>query len=1153
MATTEEILLGIGIDPASVKAFIEDVRKLREGAEDEKITIEVQPKGFAQAVAEAENLKASILGLVAAGGALTAFFVKASNNAADDEKALKRLQFAFGAAGDEAATFTENLAKASGRAAGDIQSAAANFRQFANGIGLADKQADEFAKTAVRLGVDLGQVTGLADEEVFNKLQAAFGRGAFGAKELGINLDESRLKAQAFADGLGTDLSKLTQAQEAQLKLKIVLQDTAKAAGAATSGNRTFGQSITAAKTSVEELLGSIGKIVNDSLKPFVEQIFQAVEGIRGFIDANPKAAALLIKLGLGFIAVVGSLSVIIGSLALTAKAVAVVIGSFKEMQVIALALDAALGKALAPTITKVTDLILNFGVAATKSVAQAGAFNVALGVLGAAIVGFSLGTVIRQFFDLDGAMARAATGAASTGDKIKTGILNAIIATNPALSALAKLLGIDFAGSAKIAADASNQVAASTKRLQANLEGNKEAQDRYNVLLNAGIGEWHAAFAAVDDLKTVATLHEAAQRGNAKAEEALQAILAKSPDLYRAINGEVATAVGNAGSLIAATKRLAAEEATRAETLKRIRDEFIKGREDNVVASFNIPIDQLTRDTAFLAANFQDRLKLIKDFEAQQAALQKGGDIAGLSAQYQELGRKIKEQLTLANQNAQAVQQAAEVANRAIVASTTKRVNDVVALFKQEAAAARQATDAIINEAQRRVSAIDRALNPLIDSQRRGTEILAGFSKEQEEAALRQRDARLVEIKQAKETLEAGLKEIASQEERARAIKNFTDLMSRLGGKTDELKKLEKELAETQKERLDAVKNKKDSDDILKLAEKEKQLQDDLNKGKAGQLEVEKAIEEASKSVATTSEQTNATVIAKEAEIRKLSEDRLKLTNDIKLAEENYAKAVEASGVVLKQRLDQLERIKKAAEDALAAQRGLAQLGTSFTAKPEQIAAARQKQTDADATLQDELARGRVLIDQPIDKAANDAVKTANTELKNTLDSAKKSTEEAKNSVDDFQIKMKENADAAGSVKTSLLQKANDIATITTQGVSVTDDLASVVDLVKTTGDTVNAQTKTLTPAVANVGQQLEKAQSDLEAVQEGVKQVVDQENNLGVAVTNLGAQLKDSFAKIANAIGETTKKVASITESIKLQTGFDDALRTSGLEGAR
>jgi hypothetical protein len=211
---------------------------------------------------EGMGKKATVAG--AALTAITAAAGKAGQAHINEERQLRALERAYGDQSLVIEDFAQKLQDMGIASDDSTRIAALGAQSLAKNYGLT---ADEIL-VLVERSADLAQVTfdqygnqlGLAD--IMQRVQAAIRGEAESAEVLGVALNDQRLAALAAAEGLTGWTTTMTDAERAAFRMKVFLDDTATAQGAAAERSEELGTKINALKLQVTDAAAAFGGII---------------------------------------------------------------------------------------------------------------------------------------------------------------------------------------------------------------------------------------------------------------------------------------------------------------------------------------------------------------------------------------------------------------------------------------------------------------------------------------------------------------------------------------------------------------------------------------------------------------------------------------------------------------------------------------------------------------------------------------------------------------------------------------------------------------------------------------------------------------------------------------------------------------------------
>lgn len=109
--------------------------------------------------------------------------------------------------------------------------AASDYGALSTAMGFTEDDAASMSMNLVKLAGDLASFHNLSTEETERALRAVFTGEYEPLKDLGVIINETRLKQEGLTRGLIHGKEQLTQQQKVWLSYQLVLKDTAKAQG----------------------------------------------------------------------------------------------------------------------------------------------------------------------------------------------------------------------------------------------------------------------------------------------------------------------------------------------------------------------------------------------------------------------------------------------------------------------------------------------------------------------------------------------------------------------------------------------------------------------------------------------------------------------------------------------------------------------------------------------------------------------------------------------------------------------------------------------------------------------------------------------------------------------------------------------------------
>lgn len=267
---------------------------------------------------------------LAIGGAFTAatlsaaaFGKKGIELASDLNEVQNVVDTTFGQNAEKVNAWAKSAAENFGESELQAKKYASTLGAMVKSMGLTSDQTEQMSTKLAGLAGDFASFYNLDPDEAFEKIRAGISGETEPLKELGINMSDANLQAYALSQGMTTQVSKMTQAQQATLRYNYLLSvskdaqgDFAKTSGSFANQQRilsmqfdslaaTVGQTLLPVLT---ETMGFLTKSLSDpavsnTLKGFFEQISSiAQQALPGLLKAFGQLAPVFMQLVSGLL-----------------------------------------------------------------------------------------------------------------------------------------------------------------------------------------------------------------------------------------------------------------------------------------------------------------------------------------------------------------------------------------------------------------------------------------------------------------------------------------------------------------------------------------------------------------------------------------------------------------------------------------------------------------------------------------------------------------------------------------------------------------------------------------------------------------------------------------------------------------------------------
>lgn len=159
------------------------------------------------------------------------FVLQSVDFASDLNESVNAVQVSYGEAADEVLKLSENSAKAFGLSKNDLNGYATQFSAFVNTIAGANGDIAGTLETLVGRGTDFASVFNIEVSEALQTFQSGLAGETEPLRKFGIDLSAATVEQYAYANGIATAGSELTEVQKVQARYGSLLEQTNKVAG----------------------------------------------------------------------------------------------------------------------------------------------------------------------------------------------------------------------------------------------------------------------------------------------------------------------------------------------------------------------------------------------------------------------------------------------------------------------------------------------------------------------------------------------------------------------------------------------------------------------------------------------------------------------------------------------------------------------------------------------------------------------------------------------------------------------------------------------------------------------------------------------------------------------------------------------------------
>ncbi|MCA1572413.1 MAG: hypothetical protein LC798_19355, partial [Chloroflexi bacterium] len=234
MALTEK--LAILLETVGARGVVRDLDSVgsasqRLGGQTDGATGSLAAFGLGAMKAGTLLKAGAVLGAGVAAKELGEFGISAIQAASSLEEAINRVNVVFGENAQVVHDWAAGASDDFGQSQRAAEAAAGTFGNMFAAMGLGSRQSLMMSQAIVELGSDVASLTDLPIPEVLDRLRSGLLGEQEAVERLGVNMSETRIKAEGLAMGIGNGTRMLTAAEKAVVAYAIIMEDTALAQG----------------------------------------------------------------------------------------------------------------------------------------------------------------------------------------------------------------------------------------------------------------------------------------------------------------------------------------------------------------------------------------------------------------------------------------------------------------------------------------------------------------------------------------------------------------------------------------------------------------------------------------------------------------------------------------------------------------------------------------------------------------------------------------------------------------------------------------------------------------------------------------------------------------------------------------------------------
>jgi hypothetical protein len=231
--------------------------------------------------------------------------------ASDANEADDKLKAFYGESAPALEKALKDISNAVGRNATELKNYASHFGEIFNGMKLTEKESANLSEALVKLGLDVASFRNVSDETAMSALASGLMGQTRALKAFGVEIDDNKIKLEAFNMGLSDGKSDLTDQQKLYATLNIYRKEFKKDTNDLIGSQDTYENSLKKMNSQIKTMGEKFGK----EMIPYAIQFMKVIEPlIDAFARLKPEFKEFLI-IAVGVSAVIPPLLVALGSM----------------------------------------------------------------------------------------------------------------------------------------------------------------------------------------------------------------------------------------------------------------------------------------------------------------------------------------------------------------------------------------------------------------------------------------------------------------------------------------------------------------------------------------------------------------------------------------------------------------------------------------------------------------------------------------------------------------------------------------------------------------------------------------------------------------------------------------------------------------------
>lgn len=240
---------------------------------------------------------------------IVAAFTASVKGASDLNETVSKTGEVFKEQSDMVMDWSEGSIESMGLAQGTALDMASTFGDMGTSMGQTRAEASEMSTSLVQLAADMASFKNISTDRAATALTAIYTGETEALKSLGIVMTQANLEAFALSQGITTQISAMSQAEQVQLRYQYVMAQTANAQGDFVRTGGSLANQSRKLVQSIKQLGESFGKL----LLPAVTSVVTTIQGAVQWLTEDDSGLKQVILTIAGVVAAIGPLLLVGG------------------------------------------------------------------------------------------------------------------------------------------------------------------------------------------------------------------------------------------------------------------------------------------------------------------------------------------------------------------------------------------------------------------------------------------------------------------------------------------------------------------------------------------------------------------------------------------------------------------------------------------------------------------------------------------------------------------------------------------------------------------------------------------------------------------------------------------------------------------------